>query len=68
MSSHIGSRSIRRFVEEKKPLAVFCGHVHESSGIDLIGETLVANPGPAKKGNYALAEINDTIEVKLGTF
>jgi Icc-related predicted phosphoesterase len=68
MKRHIGSRSIRRFVEEKKPLAVFCGHVHETPGIDWIGETLVTNPGPAKNGNYALAEINGTVEVKLGTF
>jgi hypothetical protein len=68
LNSHIGSRSVRRFVDEKKPFAVFCGHVHEAAGIDYIGETLVVNPGPAKKGKYALAEINDTIEVKLGTF
>jgi uncharacterized protein len=68
MNNHIGSRSIRRFVEEKNPLAVFCGHVHEAPGIDWIGETVVTNPGPAKNGNYALAEINDTVEVKLGTF
>ena len=68
MNKHIGSQSVRLFVEEKKPLAVFCGHVHEAPGIDWIGETLVTNPGPAKKGNYAIAEINDTIEVKLGTF
>ena len=68
MNRHIGSRSIRRFVEEKNPLAVFCGHVHETRGIDWIGETLVTNPGPAKNGNYAQAEINDIVEVKLGTF
>ena len=67
MNKHIGSQSVRLFVEEKKPLAVFCGHVHEAPGIDWIGETLVTNPGPAKKGNYALAEINETIEIKLGT-
>jgi len=68
MNRHIGSQSVRRFVEEKKPLAAFCGHVHEALGIDWIGGTLVANPGPAKKGDYALAEITDTVEVKLGTF
>ena len=68
MNQHIGSRSIRRFVEEKKPLAVFCGHVHEAQGTDQIGETLVVNPGPAKKGKYALAEIDDTVEVTFGTF
>ena len=68
LNKHIGSRSLRQFVEEKQPLAVFCGHVHEAPGTDYIRETLVINPGPAKKGNYALAEINDRLEVKLGTF
>lgn len=68
MNEHIGSRSVRLFVEKTKPLAVFCGHVHEAPGIDYIKETLIVNPGPAKKGNYALAEINDTIEVKFDTF
>jgi len=68
MNEHIGSRSVRGFVEEKKPIAVFCGHVHEAPGIDYINETLIVNPGPAKKGNYAIAEINDAIEVRFGTF
>ena len=68
MNRHIGSRSVRRFVEERKPLAVFCGHVHESQGTDKIGETLVVNSGLAKKGKYALAEIEDTVEVTFGTF
>jgi Icc-related predicted phosphoesterase len=68
MNKHIGSQSVRLFIEQKKPLAVFCGHVHEAPGIDYIRETLIVNPGPAKKGNYALAEINDTIKVKLDIF
>lgn len=68
MNEHIGSRSVRLFVEKTKPLAVFCGHVHEAPGIDYIKETLIVNPGPAKKGNYALAEINDTVKVELGKF
>ena len=68
VNRHIGSRSVRRFVEEKEPLAVFCGHVHEAQGIDQIKETLIANPGPAKRGKYALAEIDDTVEVTFGTF
>lgn len=68
MNQHIGSKSLRCFIEKKKPLAVFCGHVHEAQGIDQIGDTLIVNPGPAKKGKYALAEINDTVEVTFGTF
>ena len=62
---HIGSRSIRNFVEKYKPIAVFCGHVHEARGIDKIGNTIVVNPGPARHGMYALAEVNDEVKVKL---
>jgi len=62
---HIGSESIRRFIEEKKPSAVLCGHIHEARGIDKINGTILVNPGPARHGNCALASINEQIEVKL---
>jgi len=65
---HIGSRSVRNFVEKYRPLAVFCGHVHEARGIDKIGDTIVVNPGPARHGMYALAEINGEVKVKLDRF
>lgn len=68
MNQHIGSKNIRRFIEEKKPLAIFCGHVHEAQGIDRIGKSVVVNPGSAKKGKYALAEIDETVEVTFGSF
>ena len=57
--THIGSRSVRRFVEEVRPLAVLCGHVHESRGIDRIGSTVIVNPGPFFDGYYAIVSIND---------
>jgi len=62
---HIGSLSVRRFIEEKEPAVVFCGHVHEARGVDRIGETLLLNPGPARHGYCALADFNENIEVKL---
>lgn len=56
---HIGSISLRRFIEDKKPSIVFCGHVHESRGIDHICDTIIMNPGSAKDGYYALADFNE---------
>lgn len=53
---HVGSRRIRQFIEESKPLACFCGHIHESAGEDRIGETEVCNPGPLARGGYVRAE------------
>ena len=62
---HIGSSKIRRFIEEKKPSIVFCGHVHEARGIDRIGTTTVVNPGPAIDGFYALADFEEEVQVEL---
>ena len=62
---HCGSSSVRRFIEEKKPSLVLCGHIHEAMGVDRIDGTLLANPGPARDGNYALARIDGELEVEL---
>jgi Icc-related predicted phosphoesterase len=61
---HAGSTSVRRFIEEYKPLLVICGHIHEAKGRSHINNTLIINPGPAKQGNYALITIKeDKIDV-----
>jgi len=65
---HVGSRSIRNFVEKNAPAAVFCGHIHEAVGIDKINETVIVNPGPAKYGYYAVVEIEREVKVKLCHF
>ena len=56
---HVGSKSIRKFIEERQPLICFTGHIHEGTGIDHIGNTAIVNPGPAGKGSYVLTEILD---------
>jgi hypothetical protein len=45
MGEHAGNKSIRKFIEEVKPLLVISGHLHECVGYDKIGRTLVINPG-----------------------
>lgn len=54
---HAGSTSVRRFIEEHKPLLVVCGHIHEAKGKERINGTLVINPGPARQGNCAVISI-----------
>ncbi len=56
---HVGSRSVREAIERHKPLICFCGHIHESSGMDKIGDTLIVNPGPLRHGRFAVAEVVD---------
>lgn len=55
---HVGSKLIRKFIEEKKPIIAISGHIHEAFGIDNIGETLLLNPGALCDGRFAIAEIS----------
>lgn len=66
---HVGSRSVRVYIEEHQPLVCFTGHIHEGMGIDEIGSTKIINPGRLWINNsYAYAEIEDgelkTLEVR----
>ncbi|MDW8083597.1 MAG: metallophosphoesterase family protein [Candidatus Caldarchaeum sp.] len=54
---HMGSTAIKAYVDNKRPLAVCCGHIHEARSVSKIGETVVVNAGPAKEGNCAVLEI-----------
>ena len=45
---HLGSKSIRKFIEEKKPLFVVCGHIHEEQNKkSSINGIPIINAGPA---------------------
>lgn len=55
---HVGSKSLRKIIEEKQPLVNFCGHVHEAQGIDEIGKTKIVNTGPINRGCAVEADIN----------
>jgi len=62
---HVGSPSLRNFIEQNHPSVVFCGHIHEARGIDHIGDTVVANTGPARHGCCAIANFDKKVEVQL---
>lgn len=55
--SHSGSKSIRRIVDSWNPILHLSGHMHEARGVDLNGETVCVNPGPAKDGLGALVDL-----------
>ncbi len=45
---HVGSESLRKFIEEFSPMYVFCGHIHETfEQEDSIKDTIIINSGPA---------------------
>ena len=63
---HIGSRVLRRFIEEHEPDICIVGHVHESPGEDRIGKTLIFNPGPLFEKRWLEIEISsNTVSGKL---
>ncbi len=60
--AHVGSAALRSFIEKYKPLAVICGHIHESAAIDTIENTTIINPGALLEGKYAWLTISKTAE------
>jgi Icc-related predicted phosphoesterase len=42
---HVGSKAVRKIIEEYQPLVSVHGHIHESAGVDRIGKTRCFNPG-----------------------
>jgi len=64
---HVGSASLREFVEKARPILMACGHIHEARGIDELGGTLIVNSGSAHRGSYALVEVDGCPKAKLGS-
>ncbi|MFX0097861.1 MAG: hypothetical protein ACFE7E_08900, partial [Candidatus Hodarchaeota archaeon] len=55
---HAGSRAIREAYERAEPLALVCGHIHESAG----KEKNVLNVGEFRKGFYGVLETKEKLE------
>lgn len=63
---HVGSAEVRELIENKDFELVVTGHIHESYGMDEIGETQLVNPGPVLEGQYGVADFEDDhIEIEL---
>ncbi len=42
---HVGSKAVRKSMEEFKPILGLHGHIHESKGVDKVGNSISVNPG-----------------------
>lgn len=63
---HVGSRAVRKFIEEYQPEICLCGHIHEARGIDHIGNTIILNPGTLADGGYVIVrQDEDKITAEL---
>jgi len=65
---HVGSQTVRKFIERYQPLICFTGHIHEGAVIDQVGRTMIVNPGPLSQGHYAYADVSyrgiQTLEIR----
>ena len=67
--AHVGSKTVREFIERYQPLVCFTGHIHEAPGIDTIGRTKIVNPGPLGTRSYAYLDVTDGInELEIRKF
>lgn len=57
--AHVGSESVRKFIENKKPDVAICSHIHESRGVDELGNTKIINPGRFPEGYVGLISIEN---------
>ncbi|QEE15122.1 metallophosphoesterase [Promethearchaeum syntrophicum] len=62
---HVGSKAIRRLIEDYQPNIAVSGHIHESRAVDQIGQTIIVNAGEAKYNNYAIINIKEKPNKKL---
>lgn len=59
----VGSRAIRKIIDEFEPILAVSGHIHEDIGIKTVGKTVCVNPGPVMNGRAAVIDVNGS-EVK----
>jgi Icc-related predicted phosphoesterase len=52
--AHVGSTSVRRFIETYQPDVCISGHIHEAPGEDYLGKTHLLNPGMLAQGGYVM--------------
>jgi Icc-related predicted phosphoesterase len=61
-TGNVGSTGLKRFIIEYKPLVAIFGHIHESKGIEIVGDTTCVNVG-AFDQDFLEAEIaNGTLK------
>ena len=61
---HSGSKMVREIVEKTQPKLLICGHIHEASGIETIGQTTVVNCSMAMTGRGVMIELDQNLSVR----
>ena len=61
---HVGSKSIRKFILQYKPLMGIHGHIHEGKGVDKLNGVYIINPGASANGYMAIVNIESDLQIK----
>lgn len=62
---HVGSKVIREFILNKKPILAISAHIHEANGKDKLNSTTLFYPGTINEG-YGVVEIkNNKVECRV---
>ncbi len=56
---HVGSISVRAFIEKYLPLLHLCGHIHEAQGVEKLNSTISVNVGALLWGRYAVVSLEE---------
>ncbi len=56
---HVGSLAAREFIEKRQPMLAISAHIHESRGIDKLGNSTLFYPGALFEGYYGIVEIDE---------
>ena len=63
---HVGSPAEREFIENTQPKLVITAHIHEASGEDRIGKSVLFYPGPFYAGRYGVVTVEgDKIKCEI---
>jgi Icc-related predicted phosphoesterase len=60
---NIGSKELLNYINKHNPKLLICGHVHESTGVEIIGETLCINT--ATEVNLLEVDLEDVKNYKI---
>ncbi len=56
---HAGCKSLEKVIRNCQPALLICGHIHEDSGIDHLGKTLIVNCAMGPAGQGAVIDIQN---------
>jgi Icc-related predicted phosphoesterase len=59
VTENVGSKAVRKVLEEKQPLLSLHGHIHEAAGFQYLGRTLCLNPGSDYQAGIVKGSIVD---------